>query len=188
MFFMEVDILRIYAMNHWYVLTGGPYAGKTTIIELLAAQGYMTIPEAARAYIEQELSRGKTIQDVRGDEIAFQRNVLEWKENIHQSLDSQDQIFFDRGMQDSRAYFDTYGAGDDRQMLNAMQNVSYKKVFLLDMISYERDGVRTETLEDALRIHTRLGQAYEDAGMSPVRVPVLPPQERMEFILSHVSV
>ena len=48
----------------WYVLTGGPCSGKTTLIDELKQRGYSVFPEPARIVIASELAQGKTIQDI----------------------------------------------------------------------------------------------------------------------------
>ncbi|MDP6359601.1 MAG: AAA family ATPase, partial [Planctomycetota bacterium] len=45
-------------MNEFYVLTGGPAVGKTTLIEHLAANGHTTIRESARDVIEEQKRLG----------------------------------------------------------------------------------------------------------------------------------
>ena len=45
--------------TNWYVITGAPCSGKTTLIEQLADKGYRTIPETARLYMENEMAAGQ---------------------------------------------------------------------------------------------------------------------------------
>jgi ABC-type taurine transport system ATPase subunit len=40
--------------TNWHVITGAASCGKTTLIDLLADQGFQTVPETARLYIERE--------------------------------------------------------------------------------------------------------------------------------------
>lgn len=173
-------------MNEWYVLTGGPCAGKTTLIEALEAKGYKVMPEAARVHIEAGFAQGKTIEEIRADEVEFQREILRLKVAQEKKLSAEDKIFFDRGMHDSAAYLELHGVKDDPELMAAVAGTGYKKVFLLDIISYEADGVRTETPEQAQEIHKRLGKAYSDAGQLVERVPVLPVEERLEYILQRL--
>jgi predicted ATPase len=44
--------------NHFFVVTGGPGAGKTSLITELARRGFHTIPESGRAIIREELQSG----------------------------------------------------------------------------------------------------------------------------------
>ena len=41
-----------------FILTGAPGAGKTSILNALAAKGYATVPEAATDVIAQEAAKG----------------------------------------------------------------------------------------------------------------------------------
>ena len=40
--------------TNWHVITGAPCCGKTTLIDQLANQGFQTVPEGARRYIERD--------------------------------------------------------------------------------------------------------------------------------------
>lgn len=46
----------------YYVLTGGPGTGKTTLLNELGQQGYITVPEVARDIIKhQVLNKGTAL-------------------------------------------------------------------------------------------------------------------------------
>ncbi|PZR03085.1 MAG: hypothetical protein DI539_26790, partial [Flavobacterium psychrophilum] len=51
--------------TNWYVITGGPCTGKTTVVELLAKRGYVTIAEQARHYIDTQKVEGRTVEEIR---------------------------------------------------------------------------------------------------------------------------
>jgi predicted ATPase len=55
------------------IVTGGPGAGKTTLLAELAARGYATVDESARAIIAERLARGES---PRPDQGAFAREIL----------------------------------------------------------------------------------------------------------------
>ncbi len=170
----------------WYVLTGGPCAGKTTLIEALAARGFRTVPEAARLFIEREQSRGRSLDEIRADEIAFQRALIPLKVAMQGDASRGAPVFFDRGMHDSAAYIARLTDERFPEVEDAVRNSAYDAVFLLDRLPYSTDGVRTETDAEAKRIQTFIENAYRAAGFSPIRVPVLPLQERIEFVLSNI--
>jgi hypothetical protein len=93
----------------WYVLTGGPCAGKTTLLAELEKRGYKTVPEAARTYIDQERAKGRTLEEIRSDEGAFQHALIPMKVSAEQNASKDDVTFFDRGMHDSLVYFSYAG-------------------------------------------------------------------------------
>ena len=176
------------AKERWYVLTGGPRSGKTTVLELLAQKGYRTVSEAARTYIEGEFAKGKTIEEIRENEIEFQKALIEMKRATEQELPQDETIFFDRGMHDSEAYLQMRGVTDDSVLAEALSGASYRRVFLLDRLPYKQDSVRTETPEEAERIHALITEAYERAGIPLERIPVFPtPEERAAYLLTRIS-
>ena len=61
--------------NNWYVITGAPHSGKTSVLKLLEEKGYRVIYEAARIYIDQEIEKGRTIEEIRESELEFQKGI-----------------------------------------------------------------------------------------------------------------
>ena len=53
--------------TNWYVITGGPSTGKTTIIDLLQKKGYKTTIEHARHYIDTMHDDGQTVEEIRSN-------------------------------------------------------------------------------------------------------------------------
>ena len=90
--------------TNWCILTGAPCSGKTTVLNELEKRGFKCIPEVARVYIEQELSKGLTIDEMRADEAAFQKKIIEIKKQIELDLVPEEIVFFDRAMPDSISY------------------------------------------------------------------------------------
>ena len=122
--------------SNWYVLTGGPSTGKTTLIDEFKKRSYTVVPEAARLYIEKHLAKGETIEQIRGDEVAFQRALFAMKVAAHEDLPTDVSVFFDRGMHDSEAYLRVQGILHDPELKKILDRITYKKVFLLDSVSY----------------------------------------------------
>src|SRR4051812_6924488 len=65
--------------TNWYVITGGPSSGKSKLLDALAFHGFQVIPEAARILIDEKLSLGQSLKDIRGNEEAFQLEILKMK-------------------------------------------------------------------------------------------------------------
>jgi predicted ATPase len=72
--------------KNFYVITGGPGAGKTSVLEYLAAKGYSYVPETARQIIKERLSKGLT---PRPDPKTFAEEIFnkDWK-NFNSNSDS----------------------------------------------------------------------------------------------------
>lgn len=172
---------------NWYVITGVPSSGKTTILNELQKKGYEVVGEAARSYIDQELKKGQTIQDVRKNELIFQKKVLQMKLEIESKTSRDNIVFFDRGIPDSMAYYFLCGIYYDTFLAKSIIASAYKKVFLFDPLPYIKDYARTEDQNAVKNLHTLLWQSYVRLGMPVVCVPVMTVEERLTFILSQLD-
>jgi predicted ATPase len=172
----------------WYVLTGGPSAGITTLLNELSRRGYRTLPEAARTYLEAERKNGKSIEAIRADEVAFQYRILSLKRFTERQLSRNELVFFDRGIHDTIAFLRAANINIDRETaIQIVRIATYDRVFVLDMMPFVLDGIRTESEERAKLIQSLLPEAYESFGMTTVRVPILPVRERADFILQNIK-
>ncbi|MFA5188775.1 MAG: ATP-binding protein [Patescibacteria group bacterium] len=160
-------------MNNWYVLTGAPCSGKTTLIEMLQEKGFQTTPELARVYIDEQLAKGITLEELRQDELAFQRKILQFKIDFEKKLDPQSIIFLDRGIPDSQAYYKLCGLENDPILAEAVRNSVYKKVFLFESWPLEKDYARTETPEGQIKLYKYLQEAYQKLNIPLIKVPVV---------------
>ncbi len=176
-------------MNNWYVVTGAPCSGKTTLIKLLQEKGYQVVPELARVYIDEQLAKGITPEELRKDEVAFQRKILQFKVEHEKTLNPEAVIFFDRGIPDSQAYYKLCGLEKDPVLDKAVKNSNYKKVFLLEYFPWQKDYARTETPEEQIKLHQFLKEAYQNLNLPLIEVPALPKAEkakRLNYILDNL--
>jgi len=171
--------------TNWYVITGGPSSGKTTVIENLSSLGYATIPESARMLIDIEMVKGKTIEEVKADEAAFQEKILQMKIENERKTPSEQLTFFDRGIPDSIAYY-KIAKQDATPAIQASQKRKYKKIFLLEQIPFEKDYARTEDREQANALMQSHYDAYTSLGYTVIRVPLKSVEKRVSFILSRI--
>ncbi len=174
--------------NNWYVITGGPSSGKTTLIQELARRKYATIQEAAREVIDNGLAQGKSVKEIRSDEQVFQYEVLKQKLAVEASHDNQILTFFDRGMHDTAAYLQYYGWELNVLAQQAMKSATYRKVFLLEPLpNFEKDYARTEEDGFAESISRLLYDTYSAYNLKPIRVPALDVKDRLDFIVARTT-
>ncbi|MBI2545153.1 MAG: ATP-binding protein [Candidatus Aenigmarchaeota archaeon] len=168
---------------NWYVITGGPNSGKTTIINYFTGLGYYTVPEYARMLIEKEKKNGN---DVRRHEFKFQHQVLKGKLKLEKKAPKNKTVFFDRGIPDSIAYFHFLKMGVPMGLKFESKD-RYKKVFILDMLPYRKDSARVESKKEAKEIHAWIKKIYKNLGYKIIRVRVMPIEDRVKFILKYVK-
>lgn len=172
--------------TEWYVITGGPSSGKTTTVEILKKRGYKTTIEHARHYIDTQRVTGKTTEEIRANQLAFQRGVLDMQIEQEKALSPKETVFLDRALPDALAYYHFLNLPEDRALQKALDEASYKKVFTLDPLPLQNDYARTEDESAQKRIHELLTEVYESLSFPMVHVPVLSPEERVDFIVNHL--
>ena len=172
-------------MTHWYVITGAPCSGKTAVINRLEQKGYAVVHEVARAYIDAELAKGKTLEDIKADEWAFERHILMAKIKLEARLKRTDIIFFDRAVPDSIAYYNLCGldATEPRQKSLAIR---YRKIFLLERLAFLTDPVRSEDETTADLLGHLIEESYQSLGYDLIHVPVGSVENRTQFILTRL--
>ena len=173
-------------ITEWYVITGGPSSGKTTTVELLKQRGYKTTIEHARHYIDTQRVTGKTTEEIRANQLVFQRGILDMQIEQEKQLAPDEVVFLDRALPDALAYYHFLNLPEDKKIQDAAREASYKKVFILDPLPLQRDYARTEDSADQKRIHELLTEVYQSLSFPVILVPVLPPEERVDFILKNL--
>ncbi len=168
--------------TEWCVLTGAPCSGKTTVLSALEALGCRCIPEAARVYIEQELSEGRTLKEIRADKAEFQNKIIAIKKQIESRLPAQELIFLDRALPDSISYLRVAGL-DPSEVIEASKFFYYRRIFIFDPLPWQPDEVRNEDDETIALLDKQLEADYRQLGYDPIRIPVMSVQKRVDLIL-----
>lgn len=173
--------------SNWYVITGGPSSGKTTVLNELAKLEYVIYPEAARVFIDQEMAKGKSLKEIRGNEAEFQRKVLKLKIEVEKAAPKDKTVFFDRAIPDSIAYYQICGL-DPKEVLKFCKRRVYKKIFLFEQLPFENDYARIEDGKTIKKLNKLLKESYKNLGyevivMSPVSV-----KERVKMILAEIKI
>jgi predicted ATPase len=173
--------------TNWHVITGAPCCGKTTLVDQLAKQGFRTVPETARLYIEREMVKGRTIHPIRANAAALQRSIKDMQLSIECGLRVNDVLFLDGAVPGSLAWYRVFGLNPNEILLECF-HYRYASVFILDPLPFQPDDQRVEEIVTIAGYldewHTR---DYSALGYSVVRVPVLPPKERLDFVLERLS-
>lgn len=173
--------------TNWCVLTGGPSSGKTTAVRILLERGYATTIEHARHYLDIQRLEGHTVEETRSRQREFQRGVVAMQIEQEAGLDPDELVFLDRALPDSLAYYRFLGLEPTADLQEAVGRASYRVVFLLDLLPLVADYARTEDQDDQRRIHELLGEVYGALGFPVIRVPVLPPEARVDWMLAALS-
>lgn len=172
--------------RNWYVITGGPSSGKSTVIKILKDLGYKTTHEVARHFIDLQRINGRSTDEIRSNQRQFQHKVLNLQIDLERRLDPQELIFLDRGLPDELAYYQHLNLAPDEKLVEYLQEATYKKIFIMDLLPLCEDYARTEDLPAQKALHQLIIDTYKKRSEPIVMVPVLPPKERVQFILDNL--
>jgi predicted ATPase len=166
------------------IITGGPGVGKTTLLAELAARGYSTVEESARAIIAQRLASGASS---RPEPLAFAREILsrDIQQYVQQAHSSR-WLFFDRGVIEAIGMLHETSplpAEELQAMLAAYPFYSW--VFILPPWEaiYTTDAERDQSFADAVSVHAKLKQWYCSCGYILCEVPRLTGMQRADYVL-----
>ena len=172
--------------TNWHVITGAPCSGKTTLINQLADRGFQTVPEIGRQYLENEMASGRTIDQIRDNQAALPLVLKEIRLQIESGLPANEVIFLDRAFPDAITYYRRAGLNPNEILIECFHR-RYASVFILDRFLFEQDGIRFEDDASADILDEWHARDYSALGYRVVRVPVLPPEERLAFVLERLS-
>ncbi|MBX9401354.1 AAA family ATPase [Lysobacter sp. BMK333-48F3] len=174
----------------FYVITGASGAGKSTLLAALAELGYATVPEVARALVqEQKACNGHLLPST--DRAAFMRELLARNIQAHQAAQSlKPPVFFDRGIPECLAWLDLMDLPIAPEQRTAAARHRYAgTVFVAEPWPqiYVHDSERHASFERASRSYPATVAAYVEAGYRTCILPKTSVQERAGFVLAQMA-
>jgi len=176
--------------DRYFVLTGGPGSGKTTLIEALGATGHAVAPEAGRGIIRHHMAVGGPALPW-NDPALFAELMLIWEMRSHEAARAgTGPVFFDRGVPDVIGYLRLTGLPVPPHMQKAAEQFRYNpNVFILPPWPeiFTQDAERRQDLGEAQRTYEAMVEVYRDCGYELIEIPRLPVEERLRFMLGRLS-
>jgi predicted ATPase len=173
--------------TNWHAIIGGPCSGKSTLLNLLNKQGYKTIPERARLYIEEIIARGKSCHPILEDGERLQQKILELQITVESELIPEEFLFLDGAVPASLAWFRVFGLNPNKMLADCFLH-RYASIFLLDLLPFKSDVGR---IDEMSLIRNFLDECqmldFNALGYNVIRVPILPPEERVSFVLENLA-
>jgi predicted ATPase len=172
--------------TNWHVITGAVSSGKSTLIDRLANEGFQTVPETGRLYVEGEMAKGRTIDEIREGMAAMQVAITDMQLEIERGLRAEDVLFLDGALPGSLAWYRAFGLNPNRILPECFHH-RYASVFILEPLPFERNGARDGDADIVGHLDEWLARDYRALGYEVMRVPVIPVQERLALVLDGLS-
>lgn len=174
------------------VISGGPGAGKTALLEELHRRGYACSPEVARQVIQQQvLAGGDALPWSNREQYArlmLAGSIAAWKEDAT----SGQTVFFDRGVPDTLCYVHLAGLSKEleRDVQRACSQYRYWTCAFLAppwREIYETDAERKQDFEEAVRTYELMEKTYRDCDYEAIPIPMTSVSGRADFVLEEIA-
>jgi predicted ATPase len=172
-----------------FVITGGPGAGKTTVLRELEKSGYPFAPEVARQIIQEQVRNSGNALPW-GDRKVYTELMLSRSiESFEAHTPAAKPTFSDRGIPDTLSYARLIGLADEQAIRSACERYRYaSRVFVAPPWKeiYETDSERKQDFAEAERTCAEIIRTYRESGYEIIELPKSAPHARAAFILSHL--
>ncbi|HLU48095.1 MAG TPA: ATP-binding protein [Planctomycetota bacterium] len=188
---------------YFFVLTGGPCSGKTTLLKELAHRGCEVVTEAASEVLSEVWAGdgASALHGEKSDVLAIQRKILSLQlekeaaarppSNVSaRGAGSGFPVFVDRGIGDHFGYLRIAGMAPFEELLEAWRaaQARYRAVFVLELNPcYEPEPPRLETLEEARLLHSALVEEYRARHPRTIDLAWCPVTERADRVLQEAE-
>jgi predicted ATPase len=175
-------------MDNYFVLTGAPGSGKTTVLGALGRFGLTVVEEPARQILAEQRSIGGAGVPDRDPALFTQLLLSRALCGYLRHGDGGRPLLFDRGLPDVIGYARLFGTPTDAAAAAARRYRYNPCVFVAPALPelYRRDHERTMSFEAAQAFGESIRGAYEELGYDIVELPRGTPEERACFLLAQV--
>ena len=176
--------------ERFFVLTGGPGSGKSTLIDALQHAGFRRSVEAGRGVIQDQMAIGGRAVPW-ADPAIFAELMLCWEMRSYQMASQQSgPIFFDRAVPDVVGYLRLMKLPVPDYIEKAAKIFRYnRRVFIAPPWQeiFRQDQERKQDFDEAVRTYAALAATYAGFGYELVELPRAPVAERVRFVLETIG-
>lgn len=182
-------------MNHpliterFFVITGGPGAGKTALVNALGAAGYATSVEAGRAIILDQVAIGGSALPWADRRLYAELMLAREMQFYRQASSASGPVIFDRGVPDALGYLRLIGGEAEAHFAKAAATFRYNRcIFIAPPWEeiFTQDSERKQDFNEAVRTYEALSAVYLDCGYELVELPRCSVQDRVEFVTQKI--
>lgn len=174
-------------MKAFFVITGGPGSGKTTLVDALEQAGFVRSVEAGRGVIQDQMAIDGPALPWR-DPAAFAELMLGWEMRSYRMATQQaGPVFFDRGVPDVIGYLRLMRLPVPLHIEKAAEVFRYgRRVFMAPPWRdiFAQDTERRQDFTEAERTYEALAETYARLGYELVELPRAGVAERLQLVVN----
>ncbi|XAT60644.1 AAA family ATPase [Rhodobacteraceae bacterium Araon29] len=170
--------------DNFFILTGGPGSGKSTLINALRTLGVASVPESGRRIIQTQQVIGGDVLPWK-DPMAYAQMELGVGLVTYCETDPTQKTAFDRGILDPLGFLTAIGQEIPEYMHQATRRFRYNRtVFIAPPWKkiYARDAERKQNFREASATYEAMVKVYDKSGYKLVELPCANVEERTEFV------
>nr|WP_295877347.1 AAA family ATPase [uncultured Chitinophaga sp.] len=176
-------------LQNGYVFTGGPGAGKTSVITALAAKGFAVVPESGRQIIQEQVATGGEALPWANKALFRDRMLEAALQDFERQVPDGQPVFFDRGIPDLIGYSKLENLPVPAVLEEYAAVMRYHpRVFIFPPWEdiYRGDTERKQDYATAVATYEAMQAAYAGSGYALVTVPPASVADRVAFILANL--
>jgi predicted ATPase len=177
-------------MENFIVITGGPGAGKTTLIDALAMFGHGRTIEAGRFIIQAQAEIGGMGVHWGDRQLFAELMLMHEIRSYEEAYAAPGLVFFDRGVTELTGYLRMSGRPVLAHFKAAADAYRYNRVVFAAppwREIFANDVERKQDFAEAVQTHEACVRSYRECGYDVVELPKSSVADRVRFVLARVG-